>query len=97
MQKQITLKVTAENPTSGMRRVRVSKRDAFAVQSFMSEVHGAEWRKKVRGFRESKNGWFSFQCGGGYAVCDRDLLGGTGDGELERRFNHERGYFFRMA
>ena len=86
MLKTIRVKHVSTNPTSGYMRWHVKPEDAGIIIHWLQDV------KKIRSFREHKNGGFGFGTGCGYAIFDADLLGGNGDGTTERRFEDETGY-----
>lgn len=86
MAKVIIAKRTNVNPTSGLQRWKISPEDAGTI------IHWLGGTDQIRKFREHKDGGFGFSSGGGYAIVDADLLGGTGDGKAERKFQDDTGF-----
>lgn len=79
------LRVTYENPTSGLRTVALTPAAEQRVRDFLA-AQGRTLEDTARRGRRNAHGLFTFKCGVGYAVVDADLLGGRGDGAQERAF-----------
>lgn len=92
----VDLKVTSENPMTGLRRIRVPKQHVENLREIIKFEFNQDLPEVVRNYRESKNGWISFNCGVGYAVIDADLLGGNADGEREQILNYDYNMYFRI-
>lgn len=92
MTTHITPQLVSENSFSGARRWKLNKRDAATLVAWedfdITKVRGSH------GVR--KDGTIHFTTGGGYAIFDADLLGGTGDGAAERRAN-DAGLYIRLT
>lgn len=88
-------RVTYENPTSGLRTIELSREAEHAVRSWL-DGRGVDLDDVARRGRRNKRGRFTFACGVGYAVVDADLLGGNGDGTMERLFENETGNVIRV-
>ena len=88
----LAARVTYENQFSGSRTIELSYEAELWVRDWL-EGRGVELEDVARRPRRNKAGRFTFACGVGYAVVDADLLGGNGDGELERAFNNETGRY----
>ena len=86
MAKVIIAKRTNVNPTSGLQRWKISPEDAGTI------IHWLGGTDQIRKFRQHKDGGFGFSTGCGYAIVDADLLGGTGDGKAERKFQDDTGF-----
>lgn len=93
MARKLSARVTYENPTSGLRTIELSHEAWFAVASWL-ETQGHEDAASVpRRYRVNARGQVTFKCGVGYAVIDADLLGGSGDGLTESRFQSDTDSF----
>ena len=79
------LRVTYENPTSGLRTVALTPAAEQRVRDFLA-TQGRTLEETARRGRRNAHGLFTFKCGIGYAVVDADLLGGRADGAQERAF-----------
>jgi putative tetratricopeptide repeat-containing protein len=78
-------KVVYENTTTALRRIEVSKQLLEDIVDFKRDIMKEEFSvTDIRGFKE-KGDKFSFQCGVGYNVVEKDLLKGT-DGIQARLF-----------
>lgn len=95
MSKAIYMKVTHENQMTGLRTFELSREAYLVVSTWVREEHGEELIDVARSGRFNKRGNFTFKCGVGYAVVDADLLGGTGDGRTENKFNYVTGCYLR--
>ena len=88
--KTITLRGLTECPSCGYSRATTTDREeAKLVQDWLT-AQGKEPRKAIRDYKPTVGG-FSFGHGGGYAILDADMLGGTGDGRTQSRFLKETG------
>lgn len=78
-------KVVYENTATALRRIEVSKQLLEDIVDFKRDIMKEEFSvTDIRGFKE-KGDKFSFQCGVGYNVVEKDLLKGT-DGIQARLF-----------
>jgi putative tetratricopeptide repeat-containing protein len=78
-------KVVYENTTTALRRIEVSKQLLEDIVDFKRDIMKEEFSvTDIRGFKE-KGDKFSFQCGVGYNVVEKDLIKGT-DGIQARLF-----------
>lgn len=78
-------KVVYENTTTALRKIEVSKQLLEDIVDFKRDIMKEEFSvTDIRGFKE-KGDKFSFQCGVGYNVVEKDLLKGT-DGIQARLF-----------
>ena len=84
MLNRIEIKRVNIDKHSGRQRWHVKPEGAKIILDF----HNGD-TSKIRAYRAHKNGGFGFSTGCGYAILDADLLGGTGDGNAERRFSNE--------
>ena len=89
---RITCKRQSVNPHSGVTRWRINAKDtALLVAQEWFDVSRVRGSRGVR-----KDGTLHFTTGVGYAIIDKDLLGGNGDGRAERAAN-DAGFYFRRA
>ena len=80
------------DPCSGVTRWRINARDtALLVAQEWFDVSRVRGSRGVR-----KDGTLHFTTGVGYAIIDKDLLGGNGDGRAERAAN-DAGFYFQRA
>ena len=77
------MRVTYENPHTGLRTFELSPIESQAVDTFL----GGKLAQTARGYRINKRGLATFKGGLGYAVIDTDLLGGDGTGRTHKAFN----------
>lgn len=89
MARKLSARVTYENPTSALRTIELSHEAWFAVASWLEAQGHGDPTSVPRRYRVNARGQVTFKCGVGYAVIDADLLGGTGDGLTESRFQSE--------
>ena len=78
---------TYENPNTAMRTIRCSNELLEKIRDFYKEVLKMEFdpKKNIRGFRQQEL-TFSFKCGIGYDIIDKDLLDSTGTGQRRKVF-----------
>ena len=85
---EIVLTETYCNPYSGMTTEQFTPY-AYKLIADWLEQQGDDPASTIRSLRTCANGNYSFKHGGGYAILDADLLGGTGSGERERKFRED--------
>lgn len=88
--KTIKANRTYENPVTGMRTFKFDKQGTDIILGYMKD-QGIDPASVIRGMNIDKRGRLSFRCGGGYAVFDADLFGGSGTGRAEDKFEEVTG------
>lgn len=90
--KRIACRQQSVDPRSGVTRWRINAKDtALLVAQEWFDVSRVRGSRGVR-----KDGTLHFTTGVGYAITDKDLLGGNGDGRAERAAN-DAGFYFQRA
>lgn len=76
------MRITYENPSSGIRTFELTPQESQAVDLFL----GGRLAETARSYRVNKRGLVTFKGGVGYDIIDSDLLGGDGTGRTYRAF-----------
>ena len=90
------LKILRENPMTGVRTFAIHPNDWPLVEKFYHD-RGLNPADHIRNHRVNSQGQHTFRGGLGYDVIDKDLLGGTGDGRLHRKFERDTGRYVNYS
>lgn len=88
------LRETYVNQMTALRTLELPADGEDAVRRWLNG-QGLDLDDVARRPRRNSRGLFTFAAGVGYAIVSADLLGGSADGEAERRFEEETGHRIR--